>query len=295
MWGPTDYGSSHGEATAFAVARDGNSFAISGHKAGSVTNSLHGKLTSVRASDGTQLWTKQFQSTPIANEGRFIKNECWGVEALSDGYVLGCGTGIENCENMGGFASIKSACDAGTPIAADPRAGSHPRKASVWQSLIIRTDLSGTLQWQRVDQYRASGTPALGSGGWEEVSSASEWVVASADGGLWCVQDQELGAGLMKLGAVPPSPPSSPPGVPALASPPGSGDEGLGTGAIVGIAIAGVVAGLCLCAVVAHNLVQWRLQRINASLGRSKGDVTFTNAGVALSSTSGAATPSAAP
>ena len=56
---------------------------------------------------------------------------------------------------------------------ADHRAGAVARGASVWQSLVIRTDSEGKLQWQRVDQQRASDVAALGTLGWVASSSAA--------------------------------------------------------------------------------------------------------------------------
>ena len=52
LWGPTDYGSKHGEGTDMVVAQDGTGFAISGHGSGGVVGSggpdpLYGRLTLV--------------------------------------------------------------------------------------------------------------------------------------------------------------------------------------------------------------------------------------------------------
>ena len=74
------------------------------------------------------------------------------------------------------------------------------RGASIWQSLTIKTDLAGALLWQRVDQYRAPGEPALGQSGWEAMSSAAEYPLVAADGKLAFINDEGAGIGLLKLG-----------------------------------------------------------------------------------------------
>ena len=58
--------------------------------------------------------------------------------------------------------------------------------------------------WLRSDQYREDGTPALGASGWEELSSASEYVAQCADGGLIFVNDEALGVGLRRVFRTPP-------------------------------------------------------------------------------------------
>eukprot|EP00966_Prymnesium_polylepis_P295607 6826923-Prymnesium_polylepis.1 len=141
VWGPTNFYSVHGEGTDMKVSADGNTIVISGQGAPS-TGALAGRLTAASASTGTHLWTTTFDSggTPT-----LIYNECWGVGVTADGgYVVGCGTGIENCEDSRNTA----ACHAGN---GDTRAGAYPRGASIWQSLVVKIDASGTLLWQRVD------------------------------------------------------------------------------------------------------------------------------------------------
>ena len=101
VWGPSNYGLAHGQATDMQVSVDGTAMAMSGIKACSDGSGvLCGTLTKVSALDGTSLWTREYSSCNVPNEcgTPFIKNECWGLQALSDGYVLACGTGIENCE-----------------------------------------------------------------------------------------------------------------------------------------------------------------------------------------------------
>ena len=145
------------------------------------------------ASDGSLVWSKAYGSCGVPNQcgHTFIKNECWGLAATSDGgVVLACGTGIENCNGMSGAMRSDCDADAGTPLLADTRAGAVARSAAVWQSLIVRTDADGNLQWMRTDQYRGSDDAPLGTSGWQQSSSASEYVAKCADGGLIFVNDE---------------------------------------------------------------------------------------------------------
>lgn len=191
-WGPNDFGAQHGEGTDVAVASDGSGFAIVGHGDGGVPGALSGRLTKVSRA-GVWAWT---QSYSAGGNPKLIKNECWGLQALNDGgFVLGCGTGIEDCSGISG--AIRAKCKSGL---GDERPGAMPRKESIWQSLIVRTDRSGRLLWQRVDQHRAAGDPPMGAKGWRAQSSASEYVLASADGRLMVsINDEESGVGLLRL------------------------------------------------------------------------------------------------
>jgi len=196
-WGPTDYSTQHGEGTDLAIAADGSGFVISGQGAGGTVGTLSGRLSKVDLT-GTYVWGKSYSSIDYAAGGssKLIKNECWGLQALADGYVVGCGTGIEDC--VGYTGNLLSDCNAGT---ADARAGALPRAASVWQSMIFRTDLAGTLTWLRSDQYRPTGAAALGTAGYASRSSAAEFVLVRADGGFTSINDEVSGIGLLKLSA----------------------------------------------------------------------------------------------
>merc|ERR1712146_248255 len=70
---------------------------------------------------------------------------------------------------------------------------------AVWQSLAVRTDASGSLLWQRVDQWRSAGSPKLGESGWQQSGSASEYVQPTSDGGYVFIQDEVGGVGILKL------------------------------------------------------------------------------------------------
>lgn len=100
VWGPINYGGTQGlEGTDLQISTDGTKFVISGHGTCSGSAMLCGKAVSVAASDGAVSWASEFASCGVPNECgmTLIKNECWGLQALSDGYVLACGTGIEDC------------------------------------------------------------------------------------------------------------------------------------------------------------------------------------------------------
>ena len=99
VWGPTNYGTAQQvEGTDMQISTDGSAMVFTGH--GDCSGVLCGKLVSVSASDGTVNFNQQYASCGVPNAcgTTYIKNECWGLQALSDGYVLSCGTGIENCD-----------------------------------------------------------------------------------------------------------------------------------------------------------------------------------------------------
>ena len=129
---------------------------MSGHGSPSV-GALAGRLTAVSASTGTHLWTSTFSAGGTAT---LIFNECWGVATTADGgYVLSCGTGIEDCTGTRNTAD----CANGN---GDQRAGAYPRGAGVWQSLVAKFDSAGSLLWQRVDSYRHPDNGELGATDW---------------------------------------------------------------------------------------------------------------------------------
>lgn len=255
--GPTDFANVHGEGTDVVVSADQSAFMISGQGPGSTTTNdfiagtYSGRLSKIRASDLSLEWSKSYTSTPYdgtaGTYAKLIKNECWGLQPLADGYVVGCGTGIENCgttDNPMTGAEL-TACESGMP---DTRTGAVPRAKSVWQSMIFKVDLAGTLKWMRTDQYRQTGQPALpapctpkaagaaGSGSgqpcegstWGIQSSASEYPIVLADGSIVSINDEVGGIGLLKLNppgvdppaVVSPSPPGAPPTAETASTPP---------------------------------------------------------------------------
>jgi hypothetical protein len=200
-----------GEGTDLQASLDGASFVIAGQGKPTVQDaevgSLYGQLTKVAVDSGVAAWTKSYGSCGPVGEGQgcnkaLIFNECWGGLVLPDGgYAMACGTGIEGCSPSIFEPPLSTPdladCDAGK---GDKRPGAYKRGGSVWQSMIVRTDANGDLQWLRVDSYRAAGAPALGAEGWTATSSAAEWVVNTADGGMAVITDQVSGTGLIKLG-----------------------------------------------------------------------------------------------
>jgi len=213
VWGPTSYPGFEG--TDLQIATDGN-LAMSGHgpadgggsvngpsyttaapggrRLGGSTTVIYGTLMKVQASDGTLMFKAQAAAggTPA-----IIYNECWGVTAMSDGgFVLACGTGIENCAEMTGQTLID--CQAGT---GDPRPGAVKRSPAIWQSLLAKFDANGNFLWQRVDSYRHSCNPGITDPTFEGGSSATEWSVQTRDGGLAAIIDDQIGVGILKLSA----------------------------------------------------------------------------------------------
>ena len=105
VWGPINYAAITGnaknmEGTDVQVSKDGTALVMSGHGYENCSGILCGVAVSVAASDGALNWASNFASCGVPNEcgTGLIKNECWGLQSLTDGYVLSCGTGIENCD-----------------------------------------------------------------------------------------------------------------------------------------------------------------------------------------------------
>jgi hypothetical protein len=111
VWGPINQGSAAGkpnqEGTDLTVSADGTTLVVGGHgycagtESGGVATVLYcGKAFGVSASDGSMTWNTEFSSCDVPSKCQttLIKNECWGIASISDGYVLSCGTGIENCD-----------------------------------------------------------------------------------------------------------------------------------------------------------------------------------------------------
>ena len=190
IWGPREYSSTMGEGTDVQAAANGKSLVIAG-MGGSI--GIQGQILNVNASNGTVNWLKSYSA---GGNPKIILNECWGALALSDGYAMSCGTGIEDgsCDSLS--EPLKSNCSAGK---GDSREGAYPRKPGIWQSLLVRTDLNGTLIWQRVDSYRGPDEKTLKELNGQTSSSASEWIFADGNDFV-AINDEVGGAGFLKLG-----------------------------------------------------------------------------------------------
>ena len=187
---------------------------------------ISGRIVKIDATSGGKfLWAKSYSAggTP-----ELIFNECWGIASLNDGYVLGCGTGIEGCNGFASGSKLRRDCNSGK---GDKRPGAYQRKAGVWQSMVVRTDFEGELQWKRVDSFKGDGAKSMGASGWlrDATSSASEWIMVDKEGmhatgkqRIVAVNDEVFGAGLLALdessNAIPPTvtnqPTSRPPATP---------------------------------------------------------------------------------
>jgi len=197
VWGPTDFGSAHGEGTDIAVSSDNSIIAISGQGGTSSPKVISARMTLVKASDGSRVSTTSYTAGATPS---IVFHECWGIVAFSGngGYAMACGTGIEGgtCAKLSG--TDKTNCQAGK---GDLRAGAYPRKENVWQSYVIRTDSTGKQLWARVDSYKDPEWPALGTGDAGSASSASEFAIVTSNGDLALVNDEVNGVGLLKLGS----------------------------------------------------------------------------------------------
>jgi len=207
-WGPTDYGAVLGEGTDMQPTTDGTNFVITGLGQSSTETSstsnpgtYYARIGKYSSSDGSTTFTKGFSA--CGNPADSLCNaqlqyqECWGVTMDSDGgYVVACGTGIENCDTSSTrTADTITDCTNGQ---ADKRSGAYKRAAGKWALLTFKTDSAGTLLWQRVDSYETQSrtTSTLASS-----SSAGEFVVKTSDGGFAIFTDEETGFGIMKLAA----------------------------------------------------------------------------------------------
>ena len=168
----------------------------------------------MKVADGVREWTRSYTA---GGTDTIIYNECWGgVLTSNDEIITACGTGIEgttcchfepSCATCNGVnadangntysccANSGSCMPGATPAnftncmagRGDPRPGAMPRKPGTWQSLVIKTDSSGSRAWQRVDSYRAPGSLAMiDNSTWEAAakSSAAEWVLLTKNGNI---------------------------------------------------------------------------------------------------------------
>lgn len=196
-WGPIEYGTTQLlEGTDLTISKDGSKIALTGHGKFKATGKYYsGKLVVIDSEDGKVLSYTEVNAGGIPE---LIYNECWGVVAQDDGFVVACGTGIENCGHKS--AANMEACKAGKGDPSTPNMSFPP---GVWQSMSAKVDLSGNLLWRRVDAFggpfancREGCTTFTAPG-----SSASEWVILNKDGSLTFVQDESSGFGVMRLAA----------------------------------------------------------------------------------------------
>ena len=114
--------------------------------------------------------------------GTLIHTECWGIaksydqSGEHDGFIVGCGNGIEGCPSFGFTDEAKEWCR------------HDPRKS--WRSLLIKTNLEGTIVWYRQDNFW--------NGEENPDTSASEYVISRGDT-IVSVNDESLGVGLQTL------------------------------------------------------------------------------------------------
>ena len=179
----------HGELTDVAVLSENGTlqgFVIVGHTGGPA-GGIDGSITKVSPS-GTVVW-ESLVGNPVGGTGPFaglgagnpqlIFDECWGVQGTIDGgAIVGCGTGIEGCDEYASNSAIGSECRN------DPR--------TMWRGLVVKLDKSGQEVWSRVDSFVEGG---------EYLESASEYVSLSANGEVMSVVDQGFGIGILTLEA----------------------------------------------------------------------------------------------
>ena len=184
--------SEHGEATDLAVLSvDGLStgVAVVGHK--NENGGIDGSVTAIDM-DGTIQWNRTYGNPSggvyeflglDAGNPQLIYDECWGIQSNNQGgAVIGCGTGIEGCDEYGTGSDIRSECNS------DPR--------TKWRSLLIEIDSAGSEVWYRTDSYYFDSDE-------DAAATASEHVIRTESGRFASVMDQDFGIGLLLLEAAP--------------------------------------------------------------------------------------------
>jgi len=186
--------SQHGEGTDLTVTDDGDWIVITGQGGDGF---IAGRLTKVKVSDGSSVWTKDFT---VGGNPNLIYQECWGVIATSDGFVVSCGAGIEGgkCSMVSG--QDKQDCKKGL---GDRRNGALLRKENNWQSFVFKTDFDGETLWQRVDSHKCDDCKSMNSPSFDSTktgSSAAEWISkGNADGEYLIITDEVFGVGALIL------------------------------------------------------------------------------------------------
>ena len=139
------------------------------------TPAYKGRVTRIDE-QGNLLWNISLTASGI--DSRIIYTECWGVEPSAGGWVLSCGSGIENNDACNGLpdATDRTNCLNGQ---GDLRPGAGVRAPGVWSFLSIFVTDGGQIGWSRVDSYLPDADPE--DPGFVPVSgsSAADWVVAN--------------------------------------------------------------------------------------------------------------------
>ena len=205
------------QATAMAASPSGGGYLIAGVGNMAPTGAApeyKGRVSRIDQS-GNLLWNISLSAAGV--DSTVIYTECWGVDAAAGGWILSCGSGIENEAACNGLpdATTRTNCLAGR---GDTRTGAGIRAPGVWSFLTVFVSDAGFIGWSRVDSYIEDANPD--DPGYVPVSgsSAAEWVVALAGGGYFMISDESFGGGLLLLGpslSVPNPPPPA-----QLASPP---------------------------------------------------------------------------
>lgn len=285
-WGPTDYATTQFEATSSLVTADGASIVLVG-QGGAQRDGFgvyEGKLTKVQAADGTFVNTA---TITVGGTPELMYNECWGVVELANGgFATSCACGIETCDAPIAGSSFATDCAAGR---GDPRSGAAARSAGVWVLTMMVTDSDLVEQYRVARSYYAgpnteepqNSSPPPGSAGWlagtNGQSSAAEWPIVTADGGLALVTDEVFGCGIIKFDQVggAPSTPTSGSGDNQSGSET-SGNDGSGGDTEATDASTAAGAGSSKILIVGDSMGEYSCDYLQGVCGGS----TVTNAGI---------------
>ena len=193
-----------GVCTDLEIATDGESVAIGGYVTptrtkpdGNPTQVFYAQVINLPkdfVNAPSTNWVAQFTPTPDPESGpssSMHKTECWGIGQDADGFILGCGTGIENCALPPSEGvppgEAKKRCDLGN---VDERAGAWNRTGGNWMGMTAKVSkYNGAVQWFRTDQF----------GNDVSHSSAVEYVVVMKNGMIASITDETPGVGLIML------------------------------------------------------------------------------------------------
>jgi len=145
---------------------------------------------------GTKVWQTEIGNYPgginqyaglTQGDWALVYTECWGIAKTyaptayntHDGYIMACGTGIENCDGATFSTELNTECKA------DVR--------TTWRALTVAVNLNGERVWSRMDSYQG-GEATVGS-------SASEYIFEAASGKSTMVTDEGFGFGIATFNA----------------------------------------------------------------------------------------------